>query len=95
LDLRKAFPKWRDALSVKKADVPTNAGALRKRDCAIFNWYLDRVEEAGIKFDTVRCAYLEGEPAFEGSSIHFETHIQIAVRNPACILGVFRPRAIS
>ncbi len=30
-------------------------------------------------------------PVFSGSALLRETHIQVAVRNPDCILGVFRP----
>ena len=36
-------------------------------------------------------AFEEGKAAFTGSMIREETHIQVAVRNPRCILGVFRP----
>jgi hypothetical protein len=39
----------------------------------------------------VRCPFLEGEPAFPGSGISGESHVPIAVRDPTCILGVFRP----
>ena len=34
---------------------------------------------------------LLGGPAFPGSGIEAESPIQIAVRDPACIIGVFRP----
>jgi hypothetical protein len=40
----------------------------------------------------VRGGFLEGEPVFPGSGILRESHIQISVRNPTCVLGVFRPR---
>lgn len=42
--------------------------------------------------DSVRGAFLEGSPAFEGSGIYEKTHIQIAIRNPNCIKGFFLPR---
>ena len=35
---------------------------------------------------------VEGGPAFESSGIHHRSHVQIAVRNPACVIGIFRPR---
>ena len=44
-----------------------------------------------IGFQTVRCAFEEGEAAFPGSKLRTQTHIQIAVREPTCILGIFRP----
>jgi hypothetical protein len=45
-------------------------------------------------FDTVRGLFSEGEPAYPGAGFLRKTHTQIAVRNPACIKGVFRPRNI-
>jgi hypothetical protein len=47
--------------------------------------------QTGEEFDTVRCAFSEGAPIFDGSRIHQQSHIQLAVRNTACIVGVFRP----
>jgi hypothetical protein len=44
------------------------------------------------RFDTVRGLFPEGEPAYPGAGFLRKTHTQIAVRNPACIKGVFRPR---
>jgi hypothetical protein len=55
------------------------------------NFYLDWLQQRGAGFDTVRCGFIEGDRAFPGSGIFQQSHIQIAVRNPACILGVFRP----
>jgi hypothetical protein len=43
-------------------------------------------------FDSVRGLFPEGEPAYPGAGFLRKTHTQIAVRNPACIKGVFRPR---
>jgi hypothetical protein len=80
--------------------VPENAGStpdqiLRRRDCAVLNVYLDWLErEPGDFYDSVRCGFVEGDPAFEGSGIRHRSHVQIAVRNPACVLGVFRPTMI-
>ena len=42
-------------------------------------------------FQTVRGAFQEGNVAFPESMIFKESHIQISVRNPDCILGVFLP----
>ena len=53
--------------------------------------YLKGLQENGKPYDTVRCGFTEGPPAYEGGGIQCQTHVQIAVRNPACILGVFRP----
>jgi hypothetical protein len=51
-----------------------------------------RLDRESLSFDTIRCGFVEGPEAFEGSGIRYQSHIQIAVRNPACVVGVFRPR---
>lgn len=59
----------------------------RYLDCAV----IQRCLREFPKVDAVRGAFQEGEPAFPGAKIFRESHIQIAVRDPRCILGVFRP----
>jgi hypothetical protein len=95
-DLADSFRAWRRRAIAEGQPIPKNSGKtptqeLRRLDCAVLNWYLERASRKGLKYDTVRCGFSEGEPAFEGSGIYQESHIQIAVRNPACVLGVFRP----
>lgn len=46
-----------------------------------------------VDYDTVRCAFSEGQPLYDGGFFCEKAHVQIAVRNPEkCILGYFRPR---
>jgi hypothetical protein len=74
--------------------LPANRGTDWKRrelDCLVLNNRLDYLQDQNVVYDTVRDAFLEGEPVFPGAGIRHESHIQIAVRNPDCILGVFRP----
>ncbi len=94
--LARAYSAWRVVTASCDGALPANAGGppwfpLRKLDRAVLNWFLDRSEARRGRYDTVRAAFLEGTPVFDGSAILRETHIQIAVRNPGCILGVFRP----
>ena len=96
-DLAGFFRKWEEESKRADLPLPVNAGRtpdkkLRRLDCAVINRYLTLAEEGGRRFDTVRGCFIEGAPVFEGSGIHLESHIQIAVRNPACIVGVFKPR---
>ncbi len=63
-------------------------------DRAVIEFAIKLSEEAdGQKFDTVRGAFWEGDPAFPGSEIEKQSHIQIAVRNPECVLGYFKPKS--
>jgi hypothetical protein len=93
----KFFPVWKLQMETARAPLPRNEGKapdnlLRRLDCAVLNWLFDFLKtETGEEFDTVRCAFAEGNPIFDGSRIHEQSHIQIAVRNTACIVGVFRP----
>jgi hypothetical protein len=43
-------------------------------------------------YDSVRGLFTEGEAAYPGAKLYEKSHVQIAVRNQDCILGVFRPR---
>jgi hypothetical protein len=95
-DLVSAFQKYRSFAAQAGWMLSRNAGStpdkkLRRLDCSVLNYPLDWLGMRGVAFDTVRCGFQEGERAFPGSGIYRGSHIQISVRNPACILGVFRP----
>lgn len=99
-ELPDAFDMLKQIHDATGRPLPSNSGKtpdkkLRRLDCAVLNLYLKAQERDAAdprRFDTIRCGFLEGEPAFEGSGIYRQSHIQLAVRNPACVLGVSRPR---
>jgi hypothetical protein len=98
-ELGEAYELFKKLTRRAGAPLPLNEGKtpdrkLRHRDCAVLNFYLEALDEKGLRFDTVRCAFLEGRRAFAGSGIWQQSHIQIAVRNPACVVGVFRPMMV-
>ena len=83
------IPENRDAPGSRRGDK-----VLRFRDRAVVDYTVSRIaEEEGIRYQTVMGVFLEGKPAFPGSKIASKSHIQIAVRDSACILGFFRPEA--
>ncbi|HUY33464.1 MAG TPA: hypothetical protein VMV69_12005 [Pirellulales bacterium] len=92
-----AAAQWNDLLASSSATTVARRNSLagggkrRTLDCLVINDRLARLKERGIEYDTVRGAFLEGEPVYPGAGFGRETHIQLAVRNSACILGVFRP----
>jgi len=59
----------------------------RYLDCFMLNACLQELPE----FQAVRGSFQEGKEAFPGAKIFRKSHIQIAVRDHRCILGVFRP----
>ncbi|MGH6619649.1 MAG: hypothetical protein ACREF6_08905 [Alphaproteobacteria bacterium] len=78
-----------------KSPLPRNSGdSLRRNlDCAVVNLVHEvRTEAALPSIDTVRTVFVEGQPIYDGSGFFIKSHIQICVRNPECIKGVFRMR---
>jgi hypothetical protein len=61
----------------------------------VINYYLDQLVARNDPYDSVRCGFTEGPPAYKGSGILAKSHVQIAIRNQACILGLFKPRSTS
>jgi hypothetical protein len=87
-----------DIARANNLTLPRNSGKdldLRHFDCAIVNFALQKLAEGGTHYDSVRCGFVEGMPVFDdgdlSTEIRHQTHIQIAIRNPQCIVGTFRP----
>lgn len=73
--------------------LPSNQGLMHRLDCAVLNYALPWLKDLfGAEFQTVRGVFQEGPSVFDGSDIREKSHIQIAVRDPKCILGYFKPR---
>jgi hypothetical protein len=75
--------------------LPTNKGGpdrlMRNLDCAVINHLHRARKEGGLTaFDTVKGVFQEGRPIYRDAGFREKTHIQICVRNPNCIKGVFR-----
>lgn len=98
--LQRAWPLFLAAKKANSERIPNNRDPknkqtrdklLRFRDCAVINWTISEIEKSNISFDAVRGVFQEDGPVFEDSGIRLKSHIQIAIRNPACIIGYFRP----
>ncbi|UQA60051.1 hypothetical protein [Polyangium aurulentum] len=95
--LQTAYAQCVELYEATGKSLPVNVGAtpdkkLRRLDCTVLNLYLAYLDDHELeRFQTVRAAFEEGPAAFPGSMIRQETHVQIAVRDPRCIIGVFRP----
>lgn len=70
---------------------------LRHLDCAVLNLGLANLDRSagagGLFYQTVRGVFVEGREPYPGAAIRERTHVQIAVRDPECILGYFMPAA--
>ncbi|MEO1134833.1 MAG: hypothetical protein AAFX40_19300 [Cyanobacteria bacterium J06639_1] len=100
-ELGQAATSYVNALLARGQTIPKNVGSglgARRFDCAVINVYLQDLADEGITYDTVRCGFTEGDPTYVNQAlgirmgIYQQSHIQLAVRNPQCIIGTFRPR---
>ena len=64
----------------------------RELDCAVIRFAVQLAEENGIKFDSVRAAFWEGEELYPQAGFKTHNHIQLSIINPDCIKGIFLPR---
>jgi hypothetical protein len=100
--LTQLFPEFEAAFRSRGEELPKNLNPSnvdrkdyprRLLDCAMLNWCLDVLaSREHLHFQTVRAIFAEGDPVFRGSKIMSKSHIQIAVRDPSCIVGYFRPK---
>lgn len=71
---------------------------LRFLDCAVFRHLHSILDSQPLDdrkiepFDTVRGMFTEGRRLYSGCGFRERSHTQIAVRNDACIRGLFLPR---
>ena len=94
--VKDAFNELAIHIAALDQTMPVNEGGRdrvdRKLDCAVFNMlHAARKRELQQPYDTVRGVFIEGKPAYEGAGFDTKSHIQIAVRESARIVGYFRP----
>jgi hypothetical protein len=99
--LAQAYPRFKSTYEELGQTLPVNAPLrqgdtdhlLRNLDCSMINWLTKEFDSdpESPKYDSVRGLFQEAQPAFDGSSIRLKSHNQLAIRNPACIIGYFRP----
>jgi hypothetical protein len=94
--LRLAYGSLSEIAHVEGTSLPANSPDLLKRnlDCAVIERLHSILEESGQSaVDSVKGVFTEGDLAYPGAGFLEKTHIQVAIRNLACIKGVFRPQA--
>lgn len=75
-----------------EGDGPDRPRRLRDRAVVEFMHSMRRAARPPLdEYDTVRAPFWEGEPLYPGAGFQKRNHVQIAVRNPDCIKGYFRP----
>ncbi len=93
--LREFYLKMVADMEANEITPPSNVRTHRKLDCALFNYLYNECKRARKPLDTARAVYVPTSTAkriCKGSWISEETHIQVCVRNPECILAVWHVR---
>lgn len=93
-DLLSIFDDYRQAMELAGEPLPENNRKYRKLDCAVFE-YAYKVISVGPEhqsIDTSRGVYVPAggdRRVWDASWVSRGAHIQLCVRNPACILGTW------
>jgi len=98
--LKEAYRQLKQDLEAEGKELPKNTHfgstdfdfKARELDCAVIRYAYALAEELGEPFDSIRSAFIEGAPLYEGAKFYSENHIQLAIINPDCIKGIFLPR---
>lgn len=65
---------------------------VRNLDCSVIELiHAHNHKKNSPEYDSVRGVFFEGGEAYPGACFRERTHVQICIRNPNCIKGVFRP----
>ena len=91
--IRIAYESLVQVTQAADLDLPKNSkDALRRNlDCAVVRRLHTILEAQDLPpVDTLKGVFTEGRPVYPGAGFDEKTHIQLAVRNPRCIKGVFR-----
>ena len=91
-DLRDSIRNAGKSMPINRRPSNSNEILLRALNCAVINTIHARRKEDNLQpFDSIRAAFIEGNPIYEGGGFFAKTHIQICVRDTGKIKGYFRP----
>ena len=93
--LKEAHEGLSKLMEIAEKPMPLNKDKNRALDCAVINYIHQSNDTNGMEaYDSIRCAFPEGDPAFAGSFITSRLHIQLCIRDPELIKGYFLPKPI-
>jgi hypothetical protein len=92
--IRERFEEYRLSLELAGEDLPENNRKWRKLDCAVFEYGYRAINDSSDRpaVDSARGVYVPSggdRRVWEGSWVSRDAHIQLCVRNPACIQGTW------
>lgn len=80
--LRSAHNGLREAYARSGKVLPVNKRKANCLDCLVINYLCGAILP---ECETVRAPFLEGYPVYDGSALLTQSHVQLVVRNSACI----------
>jgi hypothetical protein len=98
LEFSQAYPLMIRSMTAGNVELPVNQPTgpddtdvlLRQLDNAVFKFIHDvRLDHGAADYQAVRGAFRQGEELAPNSGFHAQTHVQLALRDPACVLGWF------
>jgi len=93
--LSASYTGLKEVMDALGEPMPVNKGNNRTLDCAVMKYIHETNKKSGIQpYDTIRCAFPEGDEAYPGAMITSRLHIQLCVCNPNNIKGYFLPRPL-
>lgn len=95
-ELAEAYRTLRDIYAQAGFNLERNTGGEdklnRELDCQVIQALHDyRKQRKQPPYDSVRSPFPEADELYAGAGFRAQNHIQIAIINPACIKGYFRP----
>ncbi len=90
--LRELYKDFQNAFMVTGQTMPVNVKARKYLDCAVLQYAYATFDDVRQPIDTCRAVYVPNgkeSRAWKSSWLTKDAHIQICVRNEACILGTW------
>jgi len=88
--LKDAYELVGAPILANKVPKGSSEALLRELDCAVIE-NIHRLNDS-VPFDSVRGVFMEGHTLYPGAGFNEKNHIQICIRNPNYIKGLFLPR---
>jgi hypothetical protein len=93
--VKAGYKSLEEVIQTAGKKMPQNKGANRTLDCSVIQTIYHANKKNGYEpYDSVRGAFSEGDPLYEGTVFCEKNHIQICITNHECILGYFLPKPI-
>lgn len=102
-ELKEAYNMLSESCKIMEIPLPENSDIgnstdklMRRLDCAVIQTAHQINKDADEReYDSVKGVFWEGAPLYSDAGFTEKNHIQICVRNPNCIKGIFLPRKIN